>query len=614
MMIKRVELLAPAKSYESVVAAVDHGADAIYMGGVGFGARSAAHNTIEDVERAAQYAHQYGVRLYATLNTLIYDEEIEEAKAHAQQLLDAGVDALIVQDMAYTRMGLEAELHASTQMCNMSPDKVAFLAECGFSRIILERNLSLGEIKRITKVCSAEVEAFVHGAICVGYSGECYLSKATSAAKRSGNRGDCGQPCRLSYDLVKMNGDKVLQGKHLLSVKDLNLSSHLNELLDAGVTSFKIEGRLKDIGYTKNVVAHYRRLIDEALAQRKGFCRSSSGRSYVDFEPNPAKSFSRTSTTYMFAGQERGVASLEPPQAIGERIGKVIDGSAKSFLVEGADRLSTGDGLCFYDGEKFVGSNVNRVEEEEGHRAWVTLNKAASIKEGDTIYRNYDRLFEAALQNSKTRRKVEVKARIESSADGVVVTYTDTDGYSASSHVDQQLEEASNLDKMEATILTQLSKCGETIFEVADPASSIDTSAWNGEFIAASLLAKLRREALEDLRQQREANTPRKRLFVEQREVRYPAPTIGREVGVTNALAEEFYRDHGVREIEPSLELAESLTGETVMESSYCIRREIGECLREGSTLRSDLMLSRGDIKLSLSFDCKRCRMSVIKM
>ncbi len=611
--MKRVELLAPAKDYESLCAAVDYGADAVYMGGVGFGARSGACNTIEDVERAARYAHQYGVRLYATLNTLIYDEEIDEARAHAQQLLDAGVDALIVQDMAYTRMGLEAELHASTQMCNMTADGVSFLEECGFSRIVLERNLSLSEIKRITKRCSAEIEAFVHGAICVGYSGHCYLSKALSASKRSGNRGDCGQPCRLSYDLIKIGGDKVLQNKHLLSVKDLNLSAHISDMLDAGVSSFKIEGRLKDVGYIKNVVAHYRRLIDQAIAEREGFCRSSSGRSYIDFEPNPAKSFSRTSTTYMFNGQQRGVASLETPKAIGERIGKVIDGSSKTVLVEGAQQLSTGDGVCFYDGENFVGSNINRVEGDNGNTAWITFNKPTKLKVGDTVYRNYDRVFEATLQSSKTRRKIEVRARIESSPSETVVTYTDSDGYSASAHIVQELEQASNTNKMKDVIQTQLSKCGDTIFGVINP-RSIDTSAWSGEFIAASLLAKLRREALEKLQQQRSAITPRKRLFTENREARYPSVTIGSEVGVTNALAEEFYRDHGVREIEPSLERAESLTGETVMESSYCIRREIGECLREGSTLRGDLMLSRGDIRLSLNFDCKHCRMKIIKM
>ncbi len=609
--MRRIELLAPAKDFESLRAAVDHGADAVYMGGEGFGARSGACNTIEEIERAAQYAHQYGVRLYATLNTLVFDDEVDQARDLAQRMVDAGVDALIVQDMAYARMGLQAELHASTQMCNMSVDGVKFLSDCGFARVVLERNLSLSEMRRIAKHCEAEIEAFVHGAICVGYSGHCYLSRSMSA--RSGNRGDCGQPCRLSYDLVDMSGDKVLKSKHLLSVKDLNLSAHIAEMIDAGVSSFKIEGRLKDIGYTKNVVAYYRGVIDAAIAEREGLCRSSAGRSYVDFEPNPAKSFSRAATTYMFGGQQRGVASLETPKAIGERIGKVLDGSAATYLVENGVRLATGDGLCFYDGENFVSSNVNRVERGEGNTAWVTLNRAAGIKSGDTIYRNHDRLFEAAIQNNKTRRKIEVEARIETTPNEVVVTYTDADGYSASSHVVQEMDVATHFDKMEGVIRTQLSKCGETIFEIAD-GRAIDTSAWGGEFIAASLLAKLRREALDKLQQQRMATSPRRRLFAENREVRYPSVKIGSEVGVTNALAEEFYRDHGVREIEPSLELAESLTGETVLESAYCIRREIGECLREGSTLRSALMLTRGDVKLALEFDCKRCKMKIKRL
>ncbi len=609
--MRRIELLAPAKDFECLRAAVDHGCDAVYMGGTSFGARCAAHNSIEEIERSARYAHQYGVRLYATLNTLLYDDEVDQARTLAQQLLDAGVDALIVQDMAYARMGLQAELHASTQMCNANREGVQFLSDCGFSRVVLERNLSLSEIRRITKSCDVEIEAFIHGAICVGMSGHCYLSRAMS--QRSGNRGDCGQPCRLSYNLVKVNGDNILSNKHLLSVKDLNLSAHIGELIDAGVNSFKIEGRLKDVGYIKNVVAHYRQLLDREIALRSDICRSSSGCSLIDFTPNPAKSFSRGATTYSFNGVHRGVASLETPKAIGERIGKVVDGSAAKYLIEGGAQLATGDGLCFYDGDKFVGSSVNRVEAADGGAAWVTFNKAAKIKAGDTIYRNYDRLFEATLQGSRTKRKIGVEASIESNIDGVTITYTDADGYTASSHAIQELEMASNPSRAEEVIRTQLSKCGETIFEISTP-DAIDTSAWGGEFIPSSLLANMRRDALDALQQQRAESQANKELFDEQREARYPSVTIGSETGVINDLAKEFYRDHGVREIAPSWEAATSLTGATVLESAYCIRREIGECLRDGSTLRSKLMLTRGEIKLALEFDCKRCRMKIIKM
>lgn len=607
--------MAPAKNFESLQAAVDHGADAVYMGGVGFGARSGACNTIDDVARAAEYAHQYGVRLYATLNTLIYDDEVEAARAHAQQLLDAGVDALIVQDMAYARMGLEAELHASTQMCNMTPSGVRFLGECGFRRVVLERNLSLAEMQRIAQECGeVEIEAFVHGAICVGHSGRCYLSKATS--QRSGNRGDCSQPCRLSYNLVDVRGNILLKDKHLLSVKDLNLSAHIGEMLDAGVSSFKIEGRLKDVGYIKNIVAHYRRVIDQEIEARKGVCRSSSGRSYIEFEPNPAKSFSRAATTYTFRGIERGVASLETPKAIGQRIGKVVEGAATTYLVEGGAQLATGDGICFYDGEQFTGCNINRVESDvdDPSAAWVTLNRAAKIKTGDTIYRNYDRLFEAALHSSKTQRKVGVRAKIETTPNSICVIYSDTDGFTAQSKVMQEVGKATNREKMEGVIRSQLSKCGETIFELMDGEAAVDIKGWGGEFVAASLLAKLRREALDELRQQRIAHRVKPHIFEENTEARYPTTALGSEVGVVNATAEQFYRDHGVRHFEPSWESAPSLEGATVMESRYCIRREIGECLREGGNRKRELFLTRGGVKFALEFDCGRCRMKLKKI
>ncbi len=607
--MREIELLAPAKNYDAACAAVDHGADAVYIGGAKFGARVAAGNSTKDIARAVEYAHKYGVKLYATLNTLLFESELEEAERAARDLVAVGVDALIVQDLAYARMNLGAELHASTQMCNMTGEGVRFLEELGFSRVVLERNLSLHDIERIRRVTNVELEAFVHGAICVGYSGRCLLSKSMS--NRSGNRGECSQPCRLNYDLVDRAGKKIMESKHLLSVKDLNLTTRIGEMIDSGVNSLKIEGRLKELSYTKNIVAHYRRVVDEVIADREGLKRSSSGLSKIEFEPNPAKSFSRGETLYLFDGKAQNVASLDTPKALGEYIGEVNARRAESFKVKSRRALSTGDGICYLTKDGLMGSNINRVEVAKDGDLWITLNRASGLEVGTKLHRNFDRLFESAVESSRTRRSIEVKARVDSTPQKVVVTYEDIDGNCASAEISENFEAANNAEKMAQVITTQLSKCGDTIFEVA----SVDTSEWGGEFIASSQLATLRRSALERLELARvESFTKReKRVFVENRDAKYPEYEIGADVGVTNSLAEALYRDHGVREIAQPLERARSLVDEVVMESSYCIRGQIGECLRRGTKLRGELFLERGNHRYRLKFDCTKCRMSLIK-
>ncbi len=618
-MIKKIELLAPARGYEAACAAVDFGADALYMGASQFGARSAATNSVEDVARAVEYAHQYGVRLYATLNTLLFDEELDRAEALARELVSVGVDGLIVQDMAYARMGLGVDLHCSTQMCNMTSEGVQFLSECGFSRVVLERNLTKAQMAKIaTAVPDVELEAFVHGAICVGYSGRCLLSRSMSS--RSGNRGECSQPCRLSYDLVNRDGERIIEAKHLLSVKDLNLSQRLGELLDLGVTSFKIEGRLKEIGYTKNIVAHYRQQLDRAISEREGFIRSSVGRSRFDFTPNPQKSFSRGETAYLFdgvgAGSAVGVASFESPKSKGEVLGRCVAVDKRgNFSIEFGGELSTGDGLCFVKGGELVGGSVNRVQ-RDGERVWVTLSRGARVEVGAMIYRNIDRQFELQLERSPARRVVTVEGSVVSSASRVEVRYRDRGrGLMGAVALEGEFEAAQNSAKMAEVIRQQLSKCGDTIFE----AQSVDLSGWGGEFIASSMLSQLRREALEQLRlksiEATEAN--RGAAFIENSEARYPVRELGGDFGVTNSVAERFYRDHGVTHIDPQLELAEGVEafkGEKVLQSSYCIRREIGECLKRGSRLRDPLYLVRGKERFKLDFECGRCRMALIKL
>ncbi len=601
----KLELLAPARDYASAVAAVDYGADALYIGGSSFGARRAAANSAADISRVVEYAHQFGVKVYATFNTVIFDHELEEARKAAQELVDTGVDALIVQDMAVARMGLGVELHGSTQMCNMTAEGVKFLEDVGFSRVVLERALSKSQIEAITQSTNVEIEAFVHGAICVGHSGRCLLSRSMSS--RSGNRGECNQSCRMTYDLCDERGRKILSGKHLLSVRDLNLSDRLGEMVDIGVTSFKIEGRLKEIGYTKNIVAHYRKLLDEVISEREGYMRSSCGESTFDFIPTPSKSFTRGESEYLFDGQSDNLASFETPKSVGEELGEVIDVKrGEAFKLSREVVISTGDGVCFITPEGMRGSNINRTEGE-----WIYPNRMDGISRGVKIYRNFDKLFADRLESSRTRRKVGVGARIAICEGCITLTYKDDEGCSATTTVCEELQSAQNIDKMREVIHTQISKCGDTIFEVNNVVVESGSESY---FVPSKRLAALRRDTLEALRQRRMGLIPKGgRHFSENPDALYPTSQISAEEAVTNRVAEEFYRDHGVEEVTRSWECERDLTGAKVMESSYCLRHEIGECLKRGSRLRGDLFLQRGAHKYRLDFDCAVCQMNVYK-
>ena len=598
--VKTVELLAPAKDYASAVAAVDYGADAVYIGGAKFGARQAAGNSAEEIARVVEYARRYGVRVHAALNTLVWDDELVEAERQARELIAAGVDALIVQDMALRRMSLPVELHASTQVCNSTPEGTRFLGEAGFARVILERNLSLDEIRAICSATAAEVECFVHGAICVGFSGRCFLSRSMSG--RSGNRGACSQPCRLAWDLTDGRGRTYIAGKHLLSVRDMNLSHRIGDLLDAGVTSFKIEGRLKDTNYIKNVVAYYRRAVDEALAVRPGFVRSSAGESVPDFTPDPSKSFTRGESEYFFAGKRPGVASFDTPKAVGEYVGRVAKVFGNGFTLLGEADLAPGDGICFITPHGVTGTNVNAAE---GRR--IVPNRMEGIVAGAEVYRNSDRLFNLRLERSRMRRVIPATAVAEVSAEGFAMTYTDCEGVTASAARTVPLDRAKNPGANASALRVQAMKSGDTIFAVRD--AEVRGAEW---FVPASLAAEVRREALSALDEARRNRLLEHRILPENPAARYPSERLTAEENVTNRLAEAFYRDHGVREIERGLDLAPTTAGHRVMRSAYCIRREIGECLRERPRLRGDLYLEHGAHRYRLEFDCAACEMSLI--
>ena len=533
----KIELLAPARDLRSARAAIDCGADAVYMGGPRFGARQAAGNSVADIAAVAEYARRFGVRVYVTLNTLLFDDELADAERIARQVVEAGADALIVQDMAYLEMELEGvELHASTQTFNASPEKAAFLADCGFSRVILERNLSLEEIRRIRAATDVELECFVHGAICVCYSGRCYMSRTMSP--RSGNRGDCMQACRLPYDLLDAAGNVLMAGKHLLSVRDMDLSGRLGDLLDAGVTSFKIEGRLKDEAYVRNVVAWYRTRLDREIAARPGLVRASEGQSDPGFEPDLARTFSRGRTEYFFDGRRAGVSTPDTPKAVGGFVCRVARSGPGWFEPQGGEAFAPGDGICFMYGGRLAGTNVNGTE---GGR--VQLNKEWKLPAGTEIYRNYDRRFSARLEGARARRSVRVSVTVSFDEGAVSAEFRDGDGCSATASVVCGNGAAREPEKVLEMLRTQLVRSGDTMFDVAEVCF---VDGMEGvPFVRVSEANALRREGLEALLRHRTERRTERHPARAAAGCRYPYGTPEASENVTNRLARRFYERVG---------------------------------------------------------------------
>lgn len=602
---RKIELLAPARDLRSARAAIDCGADAVYMGGPRFGARQAAGNSVEDIAAAAEYARRFGVRVYVTMNTVVFDDELDEARWMALRVTEAGADALIVQDMAYLEMGLDGvELHASTQTCNASPEKVAFLGGCGFSRVILERGLSLAEIRKIRAATDAELECFVHGAICVCYSGRCYMSRTMSP--RSGNRGDCMQACRLSYDLLDAQGNMLKAGKHLLSVKDLDLSARLGDLLDAGVTSFKIEGRLKDEAYVKNVVAWYRQRLDAELARRPGLVRSSKGKSDVGFRPDIVRTFSRGRTEYFFDGRRAGVSTPDTPKAVGSLVCRVARSGPGWFEAPDTASFVPGDGICFLYGGVLTGTRVNGTE---GRR--IRINRELRLPVGTDIYRNFDRRFNDLLESARPRRSVAVAASVAFGEGAVSVTFRDGDGCSVTVSAPCCNGAAREPERMLETVRTQLARSGDTMFDVTE----VTFGAGGAEvpFLRAAELNALRREGLQELLRRRMERRPERHPARPDGACRYPYGVPDASENVTNRLARRFYERFGGGGAAQGYDLHADLRGVTVMRTPFCVRRENGMCLRgRGGAERAPLWLRHGRYTYRLEFDCEACMMRVV--
>ena len=598
------ELLSPAGGREALVAAVQNGADAVYMGFGSFNARRSARNfSDEEFLEAIVYCHVRGVKVHLTLNTLVTDRELPALAETARRASEYGVDAILVQDWGvYETLRAvipDVPLHASTQMALHTLSGVEEAARLGMTRAVLARELSGEEIREIAERAPIEIETFAHGALCMCYSGMCEMSAVIGG--RSGNRGACSQPCRLTYDLTDGSGRTYLAGKHLLSVRDLNLSAHVGELLDAGVRSLKIEGRLKDINYIRNTVAYYRRAVDDALAVRPHLRRASAGESVADFTPDTVKSFTRGESEYFFAGKRAGVASFDTPKAVGEYAGRVTRVERTRFRLDRAHTLAAGDGICFLTPRGLVGTNVNAADGD-----CVTPNRMEGIAPGCEVYRNYDHRFNQLLERSRTRRVIPAAVVVTESAEGVTFRYTDCEGVAAVAERRVALEPANNAEANAAALRTQAMKSGDTIFAVRS--AEVQGAEW---FVPASLASQLRREGLAALLQARLARGVEHRILPEGA-AEYPSETLSAEENVTNRLAEAFYRDHGVRQIERGLDLAATTAGRRVMRSAYCIRREIGECLKERPRLKGDLWLERGANRYRLEFDCVRCEMSLV--
>jgi putative protease len=598
------ELLAPAKNFEVAVAAVNHGADAVYMGADRFGAREAAGNSLRDVTKAAAYAHRFGAKLYLTLNTILYERELSEARRIAVAAYEVGCDALIVQDMAFLEMDLPPiALHASTQAHNASPEKVKFLQDVGFSRVVLARELSLSQIADVRAAApSVELEAFVHGALCVSYSGQCYLSQHLTG--RSANRGVCAQPCRSAYSLIDGSGKTLVKGKHLLSLRDLNLTARLSGLAQAGVCSFKVEGRLKDAGYVKNVVAHYRKAIDAAFLGQK---KPSSGQIYFSFNPQPDKTFSRGFTTYFADGNPQNLASLNTPKSLGEKVGAIQQVGNGYVDVKLKVEVSAGDGICFLDKSGALhGANVNRVE---GFRLF--LQDASGAAAGAEVFRNFDIAFQRQLAGSSAQRLVDVKMLLEATPTSVCLTATDEDNISTYLAIDKENIVANSEVKALNTVREQLKKSGNFMFRI----TQVDVNTDKPYFYAMAELNGWRRAVLEQLEQKRLSEYVVKHRRIEKNGVPYPEVKLSFKGNVLNSYAKKFYERHGVAEINPAFEQAPPQGAAALMTTRYCLLRELGFCKKNklSKPLQEPLFLENNGYRLRLKFDCKRCEMTVEK-
>ncbi len=604
----KVEILAPAKNLYQGMAAINAGADAVYIGAHTFGARTNATNSVEDIAELVEYAHLFKAKVFVTVNTILYDNELEACRQLIHELYEAGVDALIIQDMAILEMDLPPiVLHASTQTNNRDAAHVKFLADAGIRRVVLARELNLDQIREIHEATDVELEFFVSGALCVSFSGNCYMSVANG--ERSANRGSCAQNCRLPYNLIDGNGTTLLTETHLLSIKDLNLSDQLPMLIEAGITSFKIEGRLKDLVYVKNNVSYLRKRLDAFLEDNPLYEKASSGRTFYTFEAKMDKSFNRGYTDYFVNQRKARIGSWETPKSQGEYIGKLLEVKANGYLIENAELLNNGDGLYFVNEEgQADGDRVNIII-----NGLVVPNTLRQLPVGTDIYRNSDAAFNKLLERDDSAiRKIGVALHFAESTEGFTLTATDEDGHTSTATLPAEKEPTKNGESIVDNIKKNLAKAGNTPFIVDD--IRVDFSAnW---FLPISKINDIRRTVLEQLMDTRVREYHREERPITPTDHPYPVAELDFTYNVSNKLARQFYHRHGVQQIEKAFELQWDPGKSRVMTTKYCVKYELGKCPRfqretMGEKVKEPLVLKHGEVEYKLKFNCKPCEMEI---
>lgn len=575
----KLELLSPARNIEIAKEAILHGADAVYIGAPKFGARKKASNSIENIEELIDFAHIYRSKVYITLNTIIFDSEIKEVEKLCHDLYNIGVDALIIQDLGILRMKIPPiALHASTQCDIRTPGKARFLESLGFSQLVLARELSLDKIKEISSSVSIPVECFVHGALCVSYSGRCNASYYLK--NRSANRGECAQICRLPFNLIDSAGHTLIRNKHLLSLKDLNLSDKIPDLIEAGVSSFKIEGRMKDMEYVKNITAFYSSILNNFIDNNKeSYIRSSFGECSIKFKPDPHKSFNRGFTRYSL-GESLNIACLDTPKSKGEPVKNV-------------NQLNPGDGVSFFDSKgNYTGAYVNKVIGKN-----VIDSNKRKIDSSFKLYKTFDNQWNKLLNHSTAERKI----ALHISFDHKGISASDERGINVRLPILSPLQEASK----EMDYEKEFKKLGNTAFYL----DSYDGESMKWKFIPISEISKLRKQLIHWINIANLTTYPfeyrRKENFL----VKFPYSKLDFRDNISNLLSQKLYNEHGIEVPEKSLECGKNKEDIVLMSSKYCILKETGLC---GKKLQHPLYLQSGGNKLKLRFNCKDCEMEVI--
>jgi putative protease len=608
-MRKKIEILAPAKNLYQGIAAINAGADAVYIGAPQFGARSNATNPIEDIAELVKYAHLFKAQVFVTVNTILYDNELETCRQLIWSLYHIGVDALIIQDMGLLEMDLPPiVLHASTQTNNRDAAHVKFLADAGIQRVVLARELNLDQIREIHQATDVELEFFVTGALCVSFSGNCYMSIANG--ERSANRGSCAQNCRLPYQLTDGRGEVLIENSHLLSIKDLDLSDELPNLVRAGISSFKIEGRLKDIVYVKNNTSYLRKKLDAFLAAHADqYQKASSGRTFYHFEPDLGRSFNRGYTDYFVNQRHAKIGSWESPKSKGQYIGKLLEVGVNGYRIENGGLLNNGDGLYFINEQGVAdGAQVNIIIND-----LVVPNEFKALPIGTEIYRNHDAEYNRILEHENSAvRKIGVTMRFSETPTGFQLYVVDEDGHHCTAHLETPKEAAKNTDQLIENIQKNLAKTGTTPF-IADEVLVKFSQPW---FLPNSKVNEVRRAALEQLAEIRVRDYQRAEHALVKTNHPYPVQKLDFTYNVSNKLARAFYHRHGVQEIEKAFELQWDPGKSRVMVTKYCVKYELGKCPRYqratmGDKVIEPLTLKHGEVEYKLKFNCKPCEMEI---